>query len=682
MLFADFDWSVLPQLTIDGLTFGALIALIALGYTMVYGIIGLINFAHGEVFMLGAFFSGMCLERYARSSFAESDAWLWVAIPLLVLATGTFTALVNRGINRVIYRPLRNAPKLAPLVSAIGVSFVLQNVGLLWAGTPGDFSVRQIVPNVNLAESAGLDFTTRNLAVVGVVIPLMLLLIWLVLFTKLGKAMRAVQQNQTAAELMGIPVESVIAATFTIGGALAGAGRRDSHADHRYQQLPNGLSIRSLCLHRRGVGRDRQHSRRGPRRLGHRLGSRAHDRLSGRAVGQHRDLRHPGRDPHLSSGRVARSRRTGESLMIPASLKRFIPLAALIVAVLLPAALSGTLVNQLTKLAPYVVLGLALNVVVGYAGILHLGIMAFFTIGVYAAAIASSRSFPFEFSFPLALTIAVLLTAASGLILGSPTLRLRGDYLALVTLGFGEMIKDTFVNLPSITNGIQGIKRIPAPTAEWWESLQLSLGLQETTMYFINLLAIALVWKLLSNLESSRWGRALTALREDEIAAASTGLNEGKLKLSAFAPRRRSGRIGRRVVALLHAEHQQSQGVRLQQIDSHAGRSHPGRNRQSCGRRVGRAARLRFRSDRHDLDHRLRQTLRRFLVVAHELESGPLRFGVDSDDAVPARRACCPRRGWHASWRNPARRNHSFFSTFPISIQFSPLRFPCSTYVI
>ncbi len=146
----------------------------------------------------------------------------WV-IPLLLLVTGLFCAVLNFGIDWLIYQPLRSAPKLAPLVSAIGVSFVLLNIGLLWGGSR-DFSVTDLVTKDQLGgDDSFLKIRVRDLIVVGTVLPVMGALIWLVHHTKLGKAMRAIQQNPTAAQLMGIPVQRIIGATFALGGALAGA---------------------------------------------------------------------------------------------------------------------------------------------------------------------------------------------------------------------------------------------------------------------------------------------------------------------------------------------------------------------------------------------------------------------------------------------------------------------------
>jgi branched-chain amino acid transport system permease protein len=218
-LFAAFDWPQFGQLVINGLSAGMLIALVALGYTMVYGIVELINFAHGDLFMLGAFLALTLLGLIGTGTGATAFGLI-----ACFLAVPAFCAGLNWAVDRVVYKPLRNAPKLAPLVSAIGVSFVFMNVGLFWGGSQAvDFP--DPIPNTNLlGEGAPVQFTYKDLLVAGVTVPLMVALTVFVKFTRLGKAMRATAQNPVAAQLMGIDTDRVIGATFLVGGALAGAG--------------------------------------------------------------------------------------------------------------------------------------------------------------------------------------------------------------------------------------------------------------------------------------------------------------------------------------------------------------------------------------------------------------------------------------------------------------------------
>lgn len=228
LLWADMDSAGFAQAFLQyaliGLTNGALFALVALGYTMVYGIIELINFAHGDVFMLGSFLALTLIGALAGWGWNWDDpAMLCAGIGMLLVVVPIFCAAVNVSIDRIVYKPLRTAPKLAPLVSAIGVSFLLMNVGLLWGGA-ADRHFPDLVSRQNLlGEGAAIGFTVKDLMVVAITVPIMIALTLFVRLTRLGKAMRATAQNPVAAQLMGINVDRVIALTFAIGGALAGA---------------------------------------------------------------------------------------------------------------------------------------------------------------------------------------------------------------------------------------------------------------------------------------------------------------------------------------------------------------------------------------------------------------------------------------------------------------------------
>jgi branched-chain amino acid transport system permease protein len=221
------DWyEVLVQQTINGLTRGAVFALIALGYTMVYGIIELINFAHGDVFMLGLFVS---LSVFGLLGLSQTlSGWQLVTVlPLVFLGTMVCTGVINVSIDRLAYRPLRRAPRLAPLITAIGVSFMLENLAMIWKG-PAPLPYPDLFPSVDiLREWLNIDslifVTTKDLLVVGVTIPLMVALQYFITRTTWGKAMRATAQDRETAQAMGINVEKTIVLTFFIGGALAGA---------------------------------------------------------------------------------------------------------------------------------------------------------------------------------------------------------------------------------------------------------------------------------------------------------------------------------------------------------------------------------------------------------------------------------------------------------------------------
>src|SRR6266498_3757433 len=214
-----------PKQTLDdvktGLSNGTIWALIALGYTVVYGIIELINFAHGEVFMIGSFVTVSIWQTLGvtpDNSIVAILGSMLVGIVLAMLASGSLNVMIER----VAYKPLRNAPKLAPLITAIGMSFILQNVGLLWRPQP-DSTPDLIGSQKDYFSVFDVAIEHSDVFAVVVTAPLLIALVWFVGSTRYGKAMRATAQDPDAARLMGINVDRTISLTFLLGGMLAGA---------------------------------------------------------------------------------------------------------------------------------------------------------------------------------------------------------------------------------------------------------------------------------------------------------------------------------------------------------------------------------------------------------------------------------------------------------------------------
>jgi branched-chain amino acid transport system permease protein len=201
---------------------GGIYALIALGYTMVYGIIELINFAHGDVFAFGAFLSGSLLPIFGLREGGAFTPVSAVALLAVFALTMLACAFLNIGIERIAYRPLRHAPRLAPLITAVGVSFFLEGALFLWKG-PSNVHYPNILPNAGF-ELFGATIGVKDLLVIGISLILMFALGLFVQRSRLGKAMRATAQDRDAALLMGIDIDRTIAATFFIGAILAGAG--------------------------------------------------------------------------------------------------------------------------------------------------------------------------------------------------------------------------------------------------------------------------------------------------------------------------------------------------------------------------------------------------------------------------------------------------------------------------
>src|SRR5437764_3736969 len=216
------DLSRIGLNVIQGLSNGSIWALIAIGYTLVYGIIELINFAHGDVFMIGSFVAvGMwgALGLGLATGTAGLIGGLIVSLLVAMLVCGSLNVLIER----VAYRPLRGAPKLAPLITAVGFSFILQNAGLLWRGGAPQ-SVNDLVKEGSTVFNiSGVPIQRGYILAVAVMIPLVFLLAWFITSSRLGRAMRATAQDPEAARLMGINVNMTISLTFLIGGMLAGA---------------------------------------------------------------------------------------------------------------------------------------------------------------------------------------------------------------------------------------------------------------------------------------------------------------------------------------------------------------------------------------------------------------------------------------------------------------------------
>ncbi len=206
------------ELFFSGLTRGSIYALIALGYTMVYGIIGLINFAHGEIYMIGAF-----------TAFIVATVLSIYGFPLLSiviiagLAAAVWSSAYGYTVEKIAYRPLRHAPRLSPLISAIGMSIFLQNYVLL-AQTSDFLPFPELIPEFAFMEPYAATVGSSDMVILVTTSVVMVALTLLIKFTRIGKAMRATAQDRTMARLVGINVDRVISVTFIIGSALAAIG--------------------------------------------------------------------------------------------------------------------------------------------------------------------------------------------------------------------------------------------------------------------------------------------------------------------------------------------------------------------------------------------------------------------------------------------------------------------------
>jgi branched-chain amino acid transport system permease protein len=206
-----------------GVTNGSIYALVALGYTLVYGILELINFAHGDVFTWGAMATYTIAVSWIGLNGTQSGLFTFLTLLVALIGAAVFCAALNMTIERVAYRRLRNAPRLAPLITAIGMSFVLQNlIGVIFGF---DYkSSNSLLPNGAIFHIGSQAYGWDKLIVLLITVPVLLGLVWLVKATRWGKAMRATAQDRDAARLMGIDVDRAISFAFGLGGALAGIG--------------------------------------------------------------------------------------------------------------------------------------------------------------------------------------------------------------------------------------------------------------------------------------------------------------------------------------------------------------------------------------------------------------------------------------------------------------------------
>jgi branched-chain amino acid transport system permease protein len=209
------NWDILLQQVLNGLVLGSVYALVALGYTMVYGILQLINFAHGEVLMIGAMVGMTVVTQVLAGSTLPG----WVQLMIAIACAIPVCVIVSLLMERLAYRPLRNAPRLSPLITAIGLSIVLQTLAMIiWTPSPHVFP--DLLP-IEPIQIGGAILGPKQMLILGVAASMMAALVLLVNKTKLGRAMRATAENPRIAGLMGVNANFVIAATFAIGAALA-----------------------------------------------------------------------------------------------------------------------------------------------------------------------------------------------------------------------------------------------------------------------------------------------------------------------------------------------------------------------------------------------------------------------------------------------------------------------------
>jgi branched-chain amino acid transport system permease protein len=558
---------ILLQLLAIGLSNGAMIALNAIGVTLVYSAVRTINFAYGDLFALTTVLISSLIGSFGLR-LGIPFVWLIGGLALVLLAGMALAIALNVAVERIAFRPFRARSRLAPLIATIGLSFVLYQAALAWRTIQlaGAFvhksdvdhladvptaGIPELLPRVNLAQAAGLNlnvsYTLKDLLVLLLAAALAALVGWFLRSTRPGRAIRACAQDAEMAQLCGVNRNSIVRLTFAIGGALAGASAFifTLYYGRPFGQhgVESGLTAFAAAV------------------LGG-IGNPAGAFLSGLLFGvlsATSDYFLAARwTPVLVLGILIvllLLRPTGlidkdqdeeqnetAALWVVAGPSRtnrssWLNYTLLLLGILYPLLENAFGIHEqtvITGILLYALLALGLNILLGSAGLLDLGYAAIFAIGGYTAAMLTDSGGPLSGWLPPQIDFLVVLAASAataglfGALNGALTLRLRGEYLAIVTLAFGQLVPRVFLNLDQWTGGARGMSALPPPRLFGYtlatpiERYYLALGM---------LLIVALASQRLAR---SRIGRAWAAMSADEIAAASSGVSLAHAKLLAF----------------------------------------------------------------------------------------------------------------------------------------------------
>lgn len=508
--------------TINGLVIGNVYALTAIGLALIFGVGNLINFAHGSVYMIGAYVGWVCV------------IWFRLPLPVTFVLVAVVCGLLGMAIERIGLRPLQNTARIAPLLATIGISFVLdQAVQILFSPDPQSFP--NPLPSTRFAVGGVfISMTDILIASTGLILAGGLFLF--LRYTKLGWALRATAQDRDAAQQMGVDVDRVNQAAFAIAsilgglaGVLVGIYFNTVYPTMSFQAGLKGFAANLLG----GLGNI----------PGAIFGGLLLGLIESYGVAYlgatYRNLfafvilltvlvwrpnglfsRKRQLSPEPLTGTFLANRRA--LLLPPWVLAIFVVIAAA-----LPFVIRNPYTLQiLTNAWLMGMAAISLSLVTGVAGQMSLGQAGFLAIGAYTSALLTIRlGWPFE----VALLTAGILTALIGTLLVLPAFRLRAHYVAIATLGIGEIVGQTILNWESLTNGAMGLINIPAPTFFGWTALFA----HEVYWYSLGLLVFSglLSWQLLR----SPLGRTWRAIREDDVAAQAYGINLNRYKALAFA---------------------------------------------------------------------------------------------------------------------------------------------------
>jgi branched-chain amino acid transport system permease protein len=555
---------IMLQILAIGLSNGAVIALNAIGVTLVYGAVRMLNFAYGDLFALTTVLV-VVVVRGLDLIPGMAALPLLGGLALALVASMAFGSALNVAVERVAFRPFRGGSRLAPLIATVGLSFMLYEAALLWRtsdksvpgahhSTPGvpevpRLGVHDLLPKLDLVQASGLrlnvSYTLKDLLVLVFAVALALLVGWFLRSSRAGRALRACAQDAEMARLCGIDHHGAIRLAFAIGGALSGAAAFifTIYYQHPYTEygVQSGLFAFTAAV-LGGIGRPR-----GAFLSGLLLGILAAFSdyflasqwtpvlLMVVLIGA-LTLRPGGLLGSAQSDNPAERMSADELGERPVSRLRPRLTAALLLLVvaypLLDLALGLHYELVAIKILLFMLLAVGLNIVLGYAGLLDLGYAACFALGGYTVAMLTggqlSAWLPTRLDFLVVLAVSTVVSMIFGVINGALATRLRGDYLAIVTVAFGLIIPQSFVNLDQWTGGERGAAALPPPILFGYR-----LG-STTEAYLFAALALILATVASMRLARSRIGRAWAALSADEVAAASCGVDITRSKHLAF----------------------------------------------------------------------------------------------------------------------------------------------------
>jgi len=521
-LTLDAFWTGLPDQIVNGLVLGNLYALLAAGLALIFGVAHLINFAHGSVYMAGAYLGWLLL--------AQGHWPLWAALPLAMAGS----AVIGLIVERVAVRPFQKSARVAPLLATLGAGMMLDSLAeRMFTPNPRPFPA--VVPSARW-DLGGVSLGWLDALIAGATVLSAVGLWFFLKRTKMGRALRATAQDAEAAQQMGVPVRRVRAAAFALASALGGlAGVLVGlYYNTVSPSMGFGAALKGFTACVLGGLGSVPGAMAGGLMLGvfesvgvAAFGSSARALVAFALLLLALVWRPTGL--FARGGSLPPEPLTGTFLpaapayRVPVWLGVVLTVAAAVVPLVLP---NGYVLQVLTNGWIMALFAVSLTLLAGTAGILSLGQAGLMALGAYASGLLTVRlGWPFEAAF----LTAGLVAAGLGTLLASPALRLKGHYLSIATLALGEIVNQIIVNADPITGGAMGLPGIPVPSVA-------GVKIDSTPRYYwLTLGALAVGAALTAWLIRSRRGRILRALREDEVAAAALGVRPAAYRTMAFA---------------------------------------------------------------------------------------------------------------------------------------------------